>query len=89
MADEIQEMYITDGVVLNSKYVLAIKKDGTVTFNWYKDTIKINQIQPKLVRYLNGMKIEYGMANNYGTRTSIELLDFNTGKLAKRWEKIK
>ena len=85
----VSEMYVTDGMIPNSKYLLMIMQDGTVIFNWYDKDFRIEYENPCLVRYHNGMKIEYGKPNELGVRAFMELLDYNSGQLTSRWEKIK
>ena len=84
-----KEIYLTSGMLPNSKYLLIVKRDGSVTFSWYNGDIKVDYDNPKLVRCLNGMKLEYGSPTSSGTRNSIELYDYDDGKLLDRWELIK
>lgn len=66
-----------------------VMNDGTVIFNWYNGDIKIEQENPCLTRCRNGMKIEYGKTSDNGNKSFMELLDYDSGELAERWERIK
>jgi hypothetical protein len=85
----VSEMYLTHGYVENSKYLLIVYFNGKVTLTWYLGDTRIPQKNVELVRYMNGMRVEYGQPNSQGIKGNIVLTNYNDGKLNSRWEKIK
>ena len=89
MDSYVTEMYLTDGEIVGSKYLLMVKSDGTVELNWYNGDTKKEMEKPCLTRCLKGMKVIYGVPNNMGIRPSMEVIDYDSGKLATRWKQLK
>jgi len=86
---EAKEIYVTKGLTPISYYVLTILSDGVVHLAWYYGQTKIIKKNPCLTKCLNGMKVEFDEPNDSGVRPHIELLDYDSGELCDRWEKIK
>ena len=85
----VREMYLSDGNVKGSHYVLTIMEDGSLNLMWYMGVTKILEKNPIISKKCNGtIKIEYGVPNLLGTRQALDFID-ETGNLSERWTKIK
>ena len=85
----INEIYVCDGNIPNSKEVLMIDDEGNPSLTFYLGDSVIPEHEPVLIRFLKGIRIEYGVPSEIGTRLSLPFIDYDTGELHKRWEKIK
>ena len=57
----VKELYVSDGNVVGSTYVLMILEDGTPSLIWYMGNQKVEEDNPTISkRYDGSMKIEYG-----------------------------
>jgi hypothetical protein len=87
--DNIKELYVTNGTIMASKYVLTVMNGGTLSLVWYIGASRIPQGDPIMVKsHDKSMMVEYGAKNLFGTRASLPFLN-SEGKLEPRWEKIK
>lgn len=82
------EIYITQGNMTDSKYVLMLMEDGTLMLIWYYFRTKVSENNPTMVKKGNCTYIEYGAPNLFGTRPMIPFMT-KDGILEERWEKIK
>ena len=85
----VKELYVSDGNVVGSTYVLMILEDGTPSLTWYMDNNSVkedNRIISK--RYEGSMKVEYGAENLFGARQVLCFID-SRGQLEERWDRIK
>ena len=85
----VKEIYVCDGNITNSKEVLMIDDNGNPSLTFYLGETKIPEYRPVLIKFLNGVRIEYGVPNCMGIRPCMPLIDYETGELHKRWERIK
>lgn len=86
---DVKEIYVTDGITTKSHYVLMLLEDGTVRLTWYYEDTRVEKKDPCLVKCLNGMNIEFDSPHEDGTRSFMEFLDYDSGKLCENWERIK
>ena len=85
----VKELYVSDGNVVDSTYVFMILEDGTPSLTWYMGNQKVEEDNPTISkRYDGSMKIEYGEENLFGVRQVLCFID-SSGKLEKRWDRIK
>ena len=85
----VKEIYVRDGILENTKYVLMIDDEGKPSLTFYINSVKIEQYKPILIKFMRGIRIEYGVENDEGVRTHMQLIDYDTGELHEKWEKIK
>ncbi len=85
----VKEIYVCDGAINKSKEVLMIDDDGRISLTFYLGDAVIPEHEPVLVNFLRGMRIEYGVPSEIGTRASMPFLDYETGELHKSWTRIK
>jgi hypothetical protein len=84
---KVNEIYVSDSDVVDSKNILLVYDDGHLELKWcYEDYVE-KQENPSLVKVGRSMKLEYGEANLFGTRQMLPFQD-EQGKLEKMWEKI-
>jgi len=85
----VRELYVSEGNVVGSTFVLMILEDGTPNLTWYMDHKKVEEEHPIIPkRYDGSMKIEYGEQNLFGVRQVLCFID-SRGKLEERWDRIK
>ncbi len=85
----VRELYVSEGNVVGSTFVLMILEDGTPNLTWYMDNKKVEEENPIISkRYDGSMKIEYGEQNLFGVRQVLCFID-SRGKLEERWDRIK
>ena len=85
----VKELYVSDGNVVGSTYVLMILEDGTPSLIWYMGNQKVEEDNPTISkRYDGSMKIEYGEENLFGVRQVLCFID-SSGQLEERWDRIK
>lgn len=82
------EVYLTQGNITDSKYVLMVMEDGTLMLIWYYNASRVVENDPTMVKRGNTTYIEYGAPNLFGTRPMIPFM-VKDGELDVRWEKIK
>ena len=85
----VKEIYVCDGTIKDSKYVLMIDDNDNVSLTFYLRETKIPEYKPVLIRFMSGIRIEYGVPNCMGTRSCMSFIDYETGELRKNWTKIK
>ena len=84
-----KEIYVRNGNLSNSKYVLMVSYVGEIFLTWYMGDVKIEQIDPIGVKTSGkGMKIEYGLPNKEGNRYCLPFLD-EEGHLDEGWTRVK
>jgi hypothetical protein len=84
---KVKEIYLTDGEIKNSKYLLMVHEDGYLVMKWcYEDLIEV-QPNPSLIKVGRKMVLEYGEPNLFNIKQRIAFQD-EQGKLESRWEKI-
>lgn len=84
-----KEVYICDGNLVDSKYVLCVMLNGDISLVWYSGTLRIEQYDPIVIKKENKkMVIEYGTPNLFGIRPNLEFFD-KDGNLEKKWSRIK
>lgn len=65
----VKELYVSEGNVVGSTYVLMILEDGTPSLIWYMGNQKVEEDNHTISkRYDGSMKIEYGEENLFGVR---------------------
>ena len=85
----VKELYVSEGNVVGSTYVLMILEDGTLSLTWYMGNQKVEEDNPTISkRYDGSMKVEYGEENLFGARQVLCFVD-SSGKLEDRWDRIK
>ena len=85
----VRELYVSEGNVVGSTYVLMILEDGTPSLTWYMGNQKVEEDNPTISkRYDGSMKIEYGEENLFGVRQVLCFID-SSGQLEERWDRIK
>ena len=85
----VRELYVSEGNVVGSTFVLMILEDGTPNLTWYMGDKKVEEENPIISkRYDGSMKIEYGEENLFGVRQVLCFID-SSGKLEERWNRIK
>ena len=85
----VRELYVSEGNVVGSTFVLMILEDGTPNLTWYMGNQKIEENNPTISkRYDGSMKVEYGEENLFGVRQVLCFID-SSGELEKRWDRIK
>lgn len=85
----VKELYVSEGNVVGSTYVLMILEDGTPSLTWYMGNQKVKEDNPTISkRYDGSMKIEYGEENLFGVRQVLCFID-SSGQLEERWDRIK
>jgi len=85
----VKELYVSEGNVVGSTYVLMILEDGTPSLIWYMGNQKVEEDNPTISkRYDGSMKIEYGEENLFGVRQVLCFID-SSGQLEERWDRIK
>jgi hypothetical protein len=85
----IEEIYVCDGIIKNSKWVLMIDECERASLTFYLDDTKIPEYNPRIIHYMRGSRVEYGRPNDCGVRAILPLYSFDDGELNKRWERIK
>ena len=77
----VKELYVSDGNVVGSTYVLMILEDGTPSLIWYIGNQKVEEDNPTISkRYDGSMKIEYG-EETYTNRRKIKRKNNKFNKL--------
>ena len=77
----VKELYVSDGNVVGSTYVLMILEDGTPSLIWYIGNQKVEEDNPTISkRYDGSMKIEYG-EETYTNRIKIKRKNNKFNKL--------
>lgn len=85
----VRELYVSEGNVVGSTFVLMILEDGTPNLTWYMGNQKIEENNPTISkRYDGSMKVEYGEENLFGVRQVLCFID-SSGELEERWDRIK
>ena len=85
----VRELYVSEGNVVGSTFVLMILKDGTPNLTWYMGDKKVEEENPIISKMHDGsMKVEYGEQNLFGVRQVLCFID-SSGKLEERWDRIK
>lgn len=85
----IKEIYVCDGTIKKSKEVLMIDDNDNISLTFYLGDTKIPEHKPEFIKFLKGIRIEYGVPNIIGTRASMPFLDYDTGELHRNWTRIK
>ena len=85
----IKEIYVCDGTIKKSKEVLMIDDNDNISLTFYLGDTKIPEHKPEFIKFLKGIRIEYGVPNIIGTRASMPFKDYDTGELHKNWTRIK
>ena len=84
---KVKEIYLADGDVVDSKYLLFIYDNGEIVLKWcYEDIVEIQE-KPSLTKVGRRMVLEYGEPNLFDIRQRIAFQD-ELGNLEERWEKI-
>jgi len=81
-------MYLCDGEVVGSKYLLTVHECGFLMLKWYYDDISETQVNPIMVKVGNKMMVEYKEPNLFHIKMRLPFTDEN-GKLEPKWTKIK
>ena len=77
----VKELYVSEGNVGGSTYVLMILEDGTPSLTWYMGNQKVEEDNPTISkRYDGSMKIEYG-EETYTNRRKIKRKNNKFNKL--------
>lgn len=77
----VKELYVSEGNVIGSIYVLMILEDGTPSLTWYMGNQKVEEDNPTISkRYDGSMKIEYG-EETYTNRRKIKRKNNKFNKL--------
>ena len=77
----VKELYVSEGNVVGSTYVLMILEDGTPSLTWYMGNQKVEEDNPTISkRYDGSMKIEYG-EETYTNRRKIKRKNNKFNKL--------
>ena len=77
----VKELYVSEGNVIGSTYVLMILEDGTPSLTWYMGNSKVEEKNPIISkRYDGSMKIEYG-EETYTNRRKIKRKNNKFNKL--------
>ena len=85
----VKELYVSEGNVVGSTFVLMVLEDGTINLTWYMGNKSVKENNPIISkRYDGSMKVEYGEENLFGVRQVLCFVD-SSGKLEDRWERIK
>jgi hypothetical protein len=84
---KVKEIYLTDGEIPNSKYILMIHEDGYLVMKWCYEDLTELQPNPILVKVGRRMILEYGEPNLFNIKQRIGFQD-EQGKLEERWEKV-
>ena len=86
---DVKELYVSEGNVVGSTFVLMVLEDGTINLTWYMGNKSVKENNPIISkRYDGSMKVEYGEENLFGVRQVLCFVD-SSGKLEDRWERIK
>ncbi len=84
---KVNEIYMTDGEMNNSKYLLFVYDNGDLVMKWcYEDIVEI-QINPILTKIGRRMLLEYGEPNLFSIRQRLPFQD-EQGNLDEIWEKV-
>lgn len=84
----VKEIYLADGNIENSKYIMLVFEDGYIGLEWcYEDIIEI-QPNPCLTKVGRKMILEYGEPNLFQQKQRLPFQD-EQGNLEQIWEKIK
>lgn len=83
-------MYISEGNIPNSKYVLSLLGDGSLRLKWYSENTTMVEKEPIMVKrsVADETVIEFGDENLFGIRQTIPFMT-KDGKLDGRWSRIK
>ena len=85
----VKELYVSEGNVVGSTFVLIVLEDGTLNLTWYMGNKSVKEDNPIISkRYDGSMKVEYGEENLFGVRQVLCFID-SSGKLEERWNRIK
>jgi hypothetical protein len=85
----VKELYVSEGNVVGSTFVLIVLEDGTLNLTWYMGNKSVKEDNPIISkRYDGSMKVEYGEENLFGARQVLCFVD-SSGKLEYRWDRIK
>jgi hypothetical protein len=85
----VKELYVSEGNVVGSTFVLIVLEDGTLNLTWYMGNKSVKEDNPIISkRYDGSMKVEYGEENLFGVRQVLCFVD-SSGKLEDRWDRIK
>jgi hypothetical protein len=85
----VKELYVSEGNVVGSTFVLIVLEDGTLSLTWYMGNKSVKEDNPIISkRYDGSMKVEYGEENLFGVRQVLCFID-SSGKLEERWNRIK
>lgn len=85
----VKELYVSEGNVVGSTFVLIVLEDGTLSLTWYMGNKSVKEDNPIISKRCDGsMKVEYGEENLFGVRQVLCFVD-SSGKLEDRWERIK
>jgi hypothetical protein len=85
----VKELYVSEGNVVGSTFVLIVLEDGTLSLTWYMGNKSVKEDNPIISkRYDGSMKVEYGEENLFGVRQVLCFVD-SSGKLEDRWDRIK
>ena len=77
----VKELYVSEGNVVGSTYVLMILEDSTPSLTWYMGNQKVEEDNPTISkRYDGSMKIEYG-EETYTNRRKIKRKNNKFNKL--------
>ena len=77
----VKELYVSEGNVVGSTYVLMILEDSTPSLTWYMGNSKVEEKNPTISkRYDGSMKIEYG-EETYTNRRKIKRKNNKFNKL--------
>ena len=77
----VKELYVSEGNVVGSTYVLMILEDGTPSLTWYMGNQKVEEDNPTISkRYDGSMKIDYG-EETYTNRRKIKRKNNKFNKL--------
>ena len=79
----VKELYVSEGNVVGSTYVLMILEDSTPSLTWYMGNSKVEEKNPIISkRYDGSMKIEYG-EETYTNRRKIKRKNNKFNKIVK------
>ena len=85
--DMATEIYLCDGEIADSKFLLIVRADGRLELKWcYGDFIE-TQINPLFVKIGKKMMLEYGEPNLFMQRQKLTFQG-EDGKLDEIWEKV-
>lgn len=84
---KVKEIYLTEGEIPDSKYLLMVYEDGFLVMKWcYEDLVEV-QPNPILTKVGRKMILEYGQPNLFSIRQRLPFQD-EQGNLDDRWEKV-